>query len=114
MIEYLQNDDILIRLRNEKRDIDMQIKRLEARQDVLKDKMVKDYLEDGVLPDSEMIHIRKVPQSVIVTDESKVPEKFFKVKKELDKKSLNEAVKQGEQIDGVTLSNGGWTVAIRG
>lgn len=52
-----------------------------------------------------------VPQKLIVTDETKIPEKFFKVKKELNKADLNKAFKEGESIDGVTLDNGGFTLS---
>lgn len=111
--EYLQNDDELIRLRNEKRRIDAEIKRLEIRQEQIKAQMIEEYLEHGVLPEQDMLHIRKVPPAVVVTDETKIPDRFFKIERKLDKRALNEAFKSGETIDGVTLDNGGYTIAIR-
>lgn len=112
--QYLFNSDALIVLRHKKRNIDTQISTIEAEQERLKDAIIKDYLEDGVLPSSDMLHVKKVPRGVIVTDESKLPEQFFRIERKLDKKALNEAVKGGEQIDGATLDNGGYTLMIRG
>lgn len=115
--EYLYNDDELLKLRKKKKqfvdEIDSQIKDLEAKQEVLKEQIIREYLEDGVCP-SGIIHIKKLPRGVIVTDESKIPDQFFKIERKLDKKALNEAVKGGETIDGVTLDNGGYTIMIRG
>lgn len=52
------------------------------------------------------------PHGVIITDESKLPEKFFKIEKKLDKAALNKAVIGGEIIDGAVLGNGGKTLRI--
>lgn len=114
--EYLLNDDELLRLRAEKKQyvdfVDGKIKQLEHKQEVLKEAIIREYHEQGVCP-SGIIHIKKIPRGVIVTDETKIPEQFFKIERKLDKKTLNEAVKGGETIDGATLDNGGYTLMIR-
>lgn len=54
--------------------------------------------------------VMKVNPKPIVTDESKIPDKFWKVTKSIKKAELNQAVKDGEVIEGVTLDNGGYTL----
>lgn len=54
--------------------------------------------------------VMKVNPKPIITDESKIPEKFWKVTKSIKKAELNQAVKDGEVIEGVTLDNGGYTL----
>lgn len=77
----------------------------------IKDAMVKEYLEDGVLPDDGLT-IRRVPEKVMITDEALLPEHFFKTRREVDKTKINDFVKQNGLIDGLTKTNGGYTVAI--
>ena len=93
--------------------IDMRIKEIESQMEGVKNKIIKDYFEYGLFPDGEF-QIRNLPKKVIVIDESKIPEKFFKVEKKLDKKKLNQAYFDGEDIDGVALDNGGVSVAYVG
>jgi len=112
--KYLSNDNDLIALRARKKEIDFTIRQIEGEQESLKNAMIREYLENGLFPASDILHIKKVPIGVIVTDESKIPDQFFKIEKKLDKKALNEAVKGGEEIDGATLDNGGYTIMIRG
>lgn len=50
---------------------------------------------------------------LVVTDESLIPEKFWRVKRELNKIALNEAHKNGEAIAGTALGNGGETLTFR-
>lgn len=54
---------------------------------------------------------KNVPPKPIVTDESKVPSRF---KKEIiDKAAINEAIKNGEQIEGVSMDNGSISIQMR-
>jgi hypothetical protein len=50
---------------------------------------------------------------VIVTEEAKIPERFWVTSRALDKKALAAALKD-EAVDGAELSNGGDTLTIRG
>jgi len=63
------------------------------------------------------VSLRKVPASVIVTDESTIPAKYWKQPPapppKLDKKALADALDDGERIEGATLSNGSMTIQIR-
>lgn len=49
------------------------------------------------------ISIRKNAPSVDVIDETKIPDNFFIIKKQLDKKLVKEALKNGEEIKGASL-----------
>lgn len=109
--QYLWLDDELLRLKGRKRNIDTAIKQVESQMEGLKTKMIAEYLEDGVVP-GDGISVRKVPPSPQVTDELSVPDKYWKVKREIDKTKINNAIKEGVQIPGVAMSNGGYTLAV--
>lgn len=49
----------------------------------------------------------------VIIDESKIPDRFFKTERVLMKSEINEAVANGEVIDGVSISNGKQVVTIR-
>lgn len=60
------------------------------------------------------ITTKAIPRKPIIQDESAIPSKFFEPQPpKLDKKALNDAAKGGEDIPGVTMSNGGTTIQIR-
>lgn len=59
------------------------------------------------------LSIRNTPRNLVVTDESLIPSEYFELKPKLDKKKLLEALKDGENIGGVELDNGGITLMIR-
>lgn len=60
------------------------------------------------------LSLRVVPPKADVTDESAIPERFFKrADPKLDKAALLAALKAKEDVPGATLSNGGETISIR-
>lgn len=59
------------------------------------------------------VSIGQKPQGVIVTDESKIPDQFFKTERVLMKSELNKAIKEGQEIAGTALDNGGEQLCIR-
>jgi len=59
------------------------------------------------------ITIKTVPPSVVVYDEYSIPDDFMRIKKEPNKVLLKEMLEKMD-VPGVTLSNGGTTIAIRG
>lgn len=59
------------------------------------------------------ISVSNVKPKLIITDESLIPEKFLKVKKEINKSDINKAFEEGEEIPGTSLDNGGTTTTIR-
>lgn len=59
------------------------------------------------------ISITQAAPSVVIEDEAAIPERFVRIKREIDKTALNAAVKAGEDIPGVTVSNGGSRLTVR-
>jgi hypothetical protein len=61
------------------------------------------------------ITMAEEPPKLIVTDEAALPDWYFQeeVVRKLDKAALREALEEGMQIDGATLSNGGVRLQIK-
>lgn len=57
--------------------------------------------------------IKSVPPKPVIIDEGIIPERFFKIERSLSKSLVNEAVKAGEQIPGVSMDNGSESCSIR-
>ena len=58
--------------------------------------------------------VKDVPPKPIITEESAIPAQYWKqADPVIDKAAINKAVKDGEAIPGVTLSNGGTSLQIR-
>lgn len=108
--EYLRLSDVELKLEASKGQLDDRIKKVRLEMQVIKDGIVKEFLEDGVVPFN--LTVKKVPPKAIIIDEDKIPEKFWRVKKELNKTEINKAMKDGG-IEGVMMDNGGYTVAIK-
>lgn len=89
--------------------------RVEARSQGFKDMaeriMQAAHLGKLVLPEATL-SVRQVPPAVIVTDEASIPARYIRVKHEIDRVALKEALKSGESVPGATLGNGGETLAI--
>lgn len=66
----------------------------------------------AVLPEAT-ISLTAARPKVIIGDESKIPEQFFKIERRLDKAALLAALKDKAGVSGAMLSNGGQTVMIR-
>lgn len=109
--EYLRLTDVELRLENSKRELDKRLAETRRLMEDAKRAIVEEYLEHGVVPMN--LTIKKVPPKPVITDEDKIPDRFWKVKREIDKAALNKAVKNGVTFEGVTMDNGNYTVAIR-
>lgn len=59
------------------------------------------------------VSVRKVPPKVLVTEEADLPAAYLKTKVEPDLKVIGEALKDGADVPGATLSNGSETISIR-
>lgn len=64
------------------------------------------------LPEATL-SIRAVPPSLVITDESALPEWAWRVKREPDKVAIKDRMKAGEFVPGAELSNGGATLSVR-
>lgn len=97
--------------------LDQRKKAAERRQDSLRT-IIAQAMEIGgitTLPLTEAtLSLAPVPPRAIVTDEAAVPAKFWKPSDPtLDRKALTDAVRAGEEVPGVTKSNGLTTLKIR-
>ena len=60
------------------------------------------------------VSLRSVAPSVVPTDESAIPARFWKAQDpKLDKRELLKALKDGESVPGAQLSNGGNTITVK-
>lgn len=59
------------------------------------------------------VSVSRKPASVVITDEEKIPEEFFRIKKEPNKTKIKEALTANVEVEGASLSNGGSTLIIR-
>lgn len=54
-----------------------------------------------------------VPPSVIITDESIIPDRLMRVKREPDKTAIKSELQMGSAVPGATLSNGSETLQVK-
>lgn len=60
------------------------------------------------------VTVKKTPPKPFIADESMIPSRFFKTPAPvIDKKAINQAVADGENIPGVQMDNGGISLQIR-
>ena len=59
------------------------------------------------------ISVRDNKPHPVIQDESLVPDEYFKTERILQKSRINDAVKAGEEIPGVVMSNGSQSITIR-
>lgn len=109
--EYLRLSDVEIKLEASKKELETRIKKVRLEMQVLKDCIIKEYLDDGVIPFG--LSVKRLPPKAVIIDEDKIPEAFWRIKKELNKTEINKAMKDGLGVDGVMMDNGGYTVAIK-
>ncbi len=90
--------------------------RFERREESIRE-LIFNLLQWGMLRKVELpeatLSIRAGVPKVIVTDESKIPKAFQRVKTEPDKIKIKAALEEGKDIPGVELSNAQETLTIR-
>lgn len=111
--KYLALEDEIFEIKNVIKRLTESLRRLEGQQNEIKLQILDDYNLNGVLPDNGLI-VKRVPPKLIVTDASKLPDKFFKIERVLNKALLNEEFKAGNYYEGCAMDNGGLTLAIKG
>lgn len=70
----------------------------------------KEHGSTGHIVGNTVYSYMRVNPKPIISDESKIPEKYWKIEKSIKKSEINQAIKDGEVIDGVTFDNGGYTL----
>lgn len=109
--EYIRLTDVEIKLENSKRQLDQRLAEVRREIENAKQNIINEFLEDGVCPFN--LTVKKVPPKPVVTDETKIPEEFWKIERKLDKAKLNKSVKEGNCFEGVIMDNGGYTVSLK-
>jgi Mu-like prophage host-nuclease inhibitor protein Gam len=69
-------------------------------------------LKNLTVPDLTVTR-RLIPPSVMIIDETKVPDEFMRIKKEPNKTAIKNALFHGEHVPGTAMSNGSETLAIK-
>ena len=69
--------------------------------------------ETSIKTPEATLSMRTPKAKLTITDEAKIPDRFFKTEKKLIKTDLNKAYEAGEQIEGVALSNNAPSLTIR-
>ena len=104
-------------LKEKKKSIDLRIKTETRRLDWLKAQTIRaiQALNTVSLEDADtVVKLRRLPASVFVEDETKIPTQYLVLKQEtaLDKKAILADLKAGKTVDGCSLSQG-FTVSIK-
>lgn len=103
-------------VRVQEHDLRQRRERFDARADAMKALaeriMNAADLSKITLPEATL-SFRATPPAVVITDPSEVPENMWRVKREIDKAAVKEALQSDEPVPGAYLTNGGRTLAIR-
>lgn len=59
------------------------------------------------------VNITNVSSSVMILDETAIPDAFMRIKKEPNKTAIKAAMETGQSVPGAAMSNGSTTVSIR-
>ena len=113
-LEKLHNDlycaDIALKgYQLKSRELKAQIENLEA-------KAIEKLIEEkeqgsaGRIVGNTVYSYMRINPKPIVSDESKIPDRFWKVERTLKKAEINQAIKDGDFIEGVTYDNGGYAL----
>ena len=106
-------------------DIDAQIKSLQGKKkkmqgelDSFKDELREGMAENGITRiESEehgiLFRLDKPSKRVNISDESLVPEKFYRVKKELDRTAIKKALEVGDVVEGASLVEGKHRLTVK-
>lgn len=69
-------------------------------------------LRKKVLP-AGTISVRNLIKKAIINDEEKLPDAYIKITKTPDRAKITNALNDGDEVDGASLSNGGETISLR-
>ena len=96
-------------------DLELRLERFERREKAMRELALK-IMQLANLPKLEMpeatYSVRNVPPSVLITDESALPDAAFKFVKTLSKTKIKELLQEGP-VAGACMSNGSATLSIR-
>ena len=88
------------------------IRRIDALRSLIFRLMSIANIRKAQLPEATL-SIKASPRKVIITDEEKIPEPFWRVIREVNKALINSTLKNNESVPGCELSNSEDTLSIR-
>lgn len=97
-------------------DFEIQKKEIKSEIEQLEQSALVKLLEDkeqggaGEIVGQVVYSCMRLNPKPIISDESKIPDRFFKTERKLMKSEINKAIKDGETIEGVTFDNGGYAL----
>jgi len=104
-------------------DLDSQIKDLQAKKknliasiDNFKDELRAAMVENEITrieSDDVLFRLDKASEKVDIQDEKLIPDKYFRVKKEVDKLAVKKALQVGDDVNGASLVMGKARLTIR-
>lgn len=116
LYKNIETDNLIESLRLTINDLSARKKMLENRKDRIR-QFIAFILEKTKKAKHESAYatasLGVIAPKPIISDESKVPSLFKKTTVEIDKAAINQAIKDGADIAGVTMDNGGQKLTIR-
>lgn len=114
-------DILLSGIKQKKEELSNRERQTKARADriigFIEQALVMMDLKDPLRLPTMTLSLKKVPQSVVISDETKIPSSYWKQKPRpdpvLDTKAILEDLKAKKPIPGAELDNGGISLAIR-
>lgn len=98
------------------KDYQNKVKTIKAQIEALEMKAIEKLIEEkelgstGHIVGNTVYSYMRVNPKPIISDESKIPEKYWKIEKSIKKAEINQAIKDGDVIEGVTYDNGGYAL----
>lgn len=114
--EYLEVEEAIERCRAHKKQCDEEISMASKYIGEIKGQMIELMDEYGVVSSesgSFLISKKRVKPSIVIKDNAQIPDRFCRIKKEPDKLALANALKSGQELEGVQFNNGSETIQIR-
>jgi len=110
-------DDLIADYDAEVKAMQKSLKQFKAERQELADKVTAEMQDSGVLNsevEGVLWSLRYNPKKPIITDESKIPDKYMRIKKEINKVKINEDMASGTEIEGVAFDNGSVSLVKKG
>ena len=98
------------------KDYQGKVRAIKSQIDALETKAIEKLIEEkelgstGHIVGNTVYSYMRVNPKPIISDESKIPEKYWKIEKSIKKAEINQAIKDGDVIEGVTFDNGGYAL----
>lgn len=98
------------------KDYQIKVQKIKSEINDLEMKAIEKLIEEksegsvGHIVGNTVYSYMRVNPKPIISDESKIPEKYWKIERTIKKAEINKAIKDGDAIEGVTFDNGGYAL----